>query len=235
MIRLLCTFALCLPLAAWAAPPAAVVPDGSLDYYRARAADFLQRNPGANPPDYYLDFGDVYVRRFTFETRPLLSPAGQRWMDDARVKLQEAIEARRSADPDGFARLELESKAFRRFAYATHAPAYASGLDRLPLRDLILIGTTPDAQDTLSREGLEQLAHVISGLGRSCRAQGLSSCVVQRVLVEREDLRRRLRDRLGIPSAVGTARFLWHRFADSVARTLGLDPHRDPALIDALR
>ena len=85
------------------------------------------------------------------------------------------------------------------------------------------------------REGLEQLAHVISGLGRSCRAQGLSSCVVQRVLVEREDLRRRLRDRLGIPSAVGTARFLWHRFADSVARTLGLDPHRDPALIDALR
>ncbi|MCA8922548.1 MAG: hypothetical protein KDD82_12110 [Planctomycetes bacterium] len=224
---------LVLPALAWAAPPAPCLADGGLDYYRRRASDFVQRNPGVAPPDYYLDYGDAYIRRFTYETRPLLSPAGQRWLDAARVKLQQAIEARRAADPDTFARLELDPPAFRSFAYETHAPAYETGLSELPLRDLILIGTTPDIQDTLGPDGLQQLLRVVQGLGKTCSSQGLSSCLVERVMTEKRELRRLLRDRLGVPPTVAAGRFIWRRFADSVKRALGLGPPR-PGVLGAL-
>ena len=226
---------LLLPALAGAEPlPGACTPDGGLDYYRCRADDFSARHPSLEPPDYYLAYGDVYIRRFTHETRPLLSPQGKRWLDAARRKLQVALEARRELDPAAFARLELDPAAFRSFAYATHAPAYETGLSELPLRDLILIGTTPDIQDTLGRDGRRQLVKVIRGLVGACGSQGLAACAVERVLIEHRELRRVLRDRLGIPATVGATGFLWRRFVGSVKRALGIERPKTPGLIGGL-
>ena len=38
---------------------------GDVTYYRARNDDFIRRNPGRTPPDYYLEYGDKYAHRFT--------------------------------------------------------------------------------------------------------------------------------------------------------------------------
>jgi hypothetical protein len=221
--------ALCLLLslagAAWARDPAPCAPDGSLDYYRCRADDFVAREPSRSPPDYYLDYGDRYVRRFSEETRPLLSPEGQRWLDRVRGKLQEAIEARRASDPFGFALLELEPERLADFAFDTHPEAYLqAGLAELPLRDLILIGSTPDAQDILSARARAQIARVIRGLVGACRAQGLGRCLVERALTEARERRRLYRDRLRLRPSGTLGGWLVRRAVESARRALRPQP-----------
>jgi hypothetical protein len=208
------------PLAS-ASPPASCTADGDLDYYRCRAADFSRRNPDLAPPDYYLEYGDVYVRRFTDETRPLLSPDGQAWLDGTRTRLQRAMESRRAADPVGYAQLERDPTAFRTFAFETHPPAYETGLAGLPLRDLVLIVTTPDVQDVLGVDGAAQVTRVIRGLGDACREQGLGACSVERLLIEARERRRLWRDRWGLRPTFRVTRFLARRIAGSVLRALG--------------
>ncbi len=132
---------------------------GTLDYYRNRRDDFVRRNPGVEPPDYYMDYGDKYARRFSEELYPNLSERGQEWLVDARRGLQERMEARRREDPAAFAELERNPEAFRRFAYDTHPDAYMeAGLSRLPPSDLAQIPVTPDRRDLLSPDGLRQVA-----------------------------------------------------------------------------
>jgi hypothetical protein len=233
MLRRSLLLSLLLTALASAAPPAPCTADGDLDYYRCRAADFSQRNPGLDPPDYYLEYGDVYVRRFTEETRPLLSPAGQAWLEGTRERLQRAMESRREQDPVAYARLERDPAAFRAFAYETHPPSYEAGLDRLPLRDLVLIVTTPDAQDVLGRDGAAQVTRVIMGLGDACREQGLGACSVERLLIEARERRRLWRDRWGLRPTFGVARFLARRIAASVTRALRPSDHAAEAGISA--
>lgn len=137
---------------------------GTLEYYRMRNEDFIRRNPGVEPPDYYMDYGDKYARRFTEELAPNLSPRGQEWLIDARRGLQERIEARRAEDPAAFAELERNPDAFRRFAYDTHPDAYLdAGLASLPPRDLVQIPLTPDREDLLSPDGIRQA--IVAGGG----------------------------------------------------------------------
>lgn len=137
---------------------------GSLDYYRMRADDFRERNPDMEPPDYYMNYGDKYARRFTEELSPNLSERGQQWLVDARANLQEAMEARRAEDPAAFAELERDPEAFRRFAYDTHPTAYRdAGLAELRPSDLVQIPLTPDRQDLVSGPGLRQV--VDTGVG----------------------------------------------------------------------
>jgi RHS repeat-associated protein len=100
---------------------------GSLDYYQARHEDFRRRHPGESPPSYYLQFGDVNVRRFTLELRPKLSIWGKEWVDSTRGLLQSAIENLRDADPEAFDRLEQDDKAFTKFAFDSHPRAYIQG------------------------------------------------------------------------------------------------------------
>lgn len=138
---------------------------GGIDYYRARHDDFVRRHPGVEPPSYYLNYGEKYATRFTEELAPKLSPVGQAWLAQARLNLQVAIEARLKEDPQAFDRLELDDEAFKAFAYDTHPEAYLSaGLEKLPLKDLVRIGLTPDAKDLFSVMGLEQVAEVAAGL-----------------------------------------------------------------------
>ena len=220
--RLLALVCLLLALAgtAWA-QPAHCEPDGGLDYYRCRADDFVTREPTRSAPDYYLDYGDRYVRRFSEETRPLLSPAGQRWLDRVRGELQEAMEEVRASDPLGFALLELEPDRFADFAFETHPQAYLeAGLAELPLRDLVLIGSTPDAQDILSPRARAQIAGVIHGLVGACRSQGLGRCAVERVLIEARERRRLFRDRLRLRPTGSVGGWLVRRVIGSALRAL---------------
>ncbi len=207
------------------AHPAACPPNGNLDYYRCRAADFVVRNPGHALPDYYLEYGDVYVRRLTAETQPLLSPVGQAWMDRARVNLQIAMEARREADPQAFAELERDASAFRAFGFETHTAAYRdAGVDQLPLRDLILIGITPDMQDLLGKDGLRQLLSIAHVLGDSCRQEGLRPCARERRLREKRELIRRFRNFWGLQPASSVSRFILRRMRDSLLRVFANAP-----------
>lgn len=94
-------------------PPSRI---GDLDYYRFRRDDFLARNPGVTPPDYYMDYGDKYINRFSNDTFPHLSREGQDWLLRARANLQKEIEARLNKNPEGFAQLERNPDQFRDFA-----------------------------------------------------------------------------------------------------------------------
>jgi hypothetical protein len=131
---------------------------GTLEYYRARHDDFVRRNPGKTPPDYYLGYGDKYANRFLKETAPKLSKGGQEWLQRTFVALQSKIEDLRQKDPAAFARLEQDPDAFRKFAYGTHPDAYVeSGLSKLPPGDLVQIGLTPDVKDLLTKDGIAQM------------------------------------------------------------------------------
>jgi hypothetical protein len=221
---------LLLPLNAYAQEGAGPCPaDGGLDYYRCRADDHERRHPALEPPSYYMSYGDRYMRRFTFHTRPLLSPTGQVWLDDVREGLQGAMEEHRAADPVAFARLERDPEAFLDFAYDTHPAAYMeAGLSQLPLRDLVLIGSTPDAQDLLSKRGRAQILTVLHGLLGACVEEGVARCLVTRVLRELRDRRRLIVDRLRMKSTGFLGGWLIRRLVDSAVRTLRGEATPDP-------
>ncbi len=136
----------------------------NIDYYTARARDFEARHrtaPHLTSPDYYLAYGDKYVRRFTDQLRPKLSPAGQSWLDLTSFLLQWQIEEQRKTNPAGFIRLEENPAAFKRFAYSTHAEAYIrAGIAFLSLKEWCLIALTPDLSDILCPEGIRQVVKV---------------------------------------------------------------------------
>jgi hypothetical protein len=115
---------------------------GSPAYYLFRANDYLARNPDKKVPDYYLGYGDKYIRRFTEKTYPTLSEQGKQFITRVARALQAEIESKLINDPQGFVALEDDSDAFTKFAYNTHPKAYCeSGWAKLPKadRDKIII------------------------------------------------------------------------------------------------
>ena len=131
---------------------------GKVGYYEARKDDFVSRHSSASPPDYYMNYGDKYAKRFTTVLKPTLSGEGQAWLQRAFVLLQQAMENRLTTSRSAFATLELNGAAFRAFAYGTHPNAYvAAGLSKLPPSDLLKISTTPDMGDLLTIDGVSQM------------------------------------------------------------------------------
>lgn len=140
---------------------------GTLDYYKARHEDFVRRNPGKTPPDYYLGYGDKYANRFLKETAPKMTKGGQEWLQRTFVALQNKIEDMRQKDPAAFARLEQDPEAFRKFAYGTHPDAYVeSGLSKLPPSDLVKVALTPDVKDLLTKDGIAQMVETGLRVGK---------------------------------------------------------------------
>lgn len=137
-------------------------PTGTMDYYRKRHFDFVARNPGVPPPPYYLQYGDKYIQRFKALGPEQLSPEGLAWRDRALKGLQDAMEKLRGANGGvDFAGLERRPDDFKKFAYGTHVEAYLeAGLFALPAQDLKTILRTPDLEDLLTPEGLEQIVKV---------------------------------------------------------------------------
>ncbi|MBM4392000.1 MAG: hypothetical protein FJ090_12835 [Deltaproteobacteria bacterium] len=131
---------------------------GKITYYQDRNADYLRRHSSPPPPDYYLNYGNKYARRFTTILRPKLSAEGQKWLDKAFILLQNAIEGRLRKDRTAFASLERNNDEFRAFAYGTHPDAYLdAGLKNLGPSDLALIASTPDVADLATMDGVSQI------------------------------------------------------------------------------
>jgi hypothetical protein len=142
----------------------AEVKTGTKDYYKQRYDDFVRRNPGMTPPDYYLGYGQKYLDRFSSLGSKDLTPQGLEWRDKTLKALQDSIETKRMEDPVGFAQLERDPAAFKKFCYDSHPDAYVdSGLYKLPAQDLVKIGTTPDLRDLLNKDGINQ---VVVALGK---------------------------------------------------------------------
>lgn len=97
---------------------------GGADYYDFRHKDFLKRNPGRTPPNYYKQFGEKYFNRFVKEVSPTLSARGQKFLKDVAKALQQKLEDKLTADPRKFAGLERTPGDFQSFAYFTHPDAY---------------------------------------------------------------------------------------------------------------
>ncbi|MXN92343.1 hypothetical protein GR160_14030 [Flavobacterium sp. Sd200] len=136
---------------------------GSVDYYKWRHRDFIKQNPGKKAPDYYLNYGNKYIQRFTNETNNQLSKQGKQWLKNARKNLQVAIEDKLKVDPT----IELRNggKDFKEFAFDSHVDAYwNAGLYKLNTVDLVAVVLTPNFKDLTSKEGLEQATEMMGKL-----------------------------------------------------------------------
>jgi hypothetical protein len=146
---------------------------GTTSYYRWRYDNFLDRHSHISDesseqiPDYYLNYGEKYVKKFTEELYPRLSEKGQKWLVEARMNLQTIIEDEIREDAVSFSLLEENSRAFRKFAFDSHPKAYLdAGLADLRLTDLIKIGTTPSIRDLLSKDGTVQVWLIMKALSK---------------------------------------------------------------------
>ena len=138
----------------------AVFPElvGTCEYYDARVADFVRRHPGEEPPDYYLNYGQKYCERFSEETFPGLSGAGQEWDVRTRMNLQLAMEMGALGEKEELEKAESTAAMLKTFAFKSHPKAYLdAGLADLPFTDLAMIGLTPDIADLATVDGVDQV------------------------------------------------------------------------------
>lgn len=124
----------------------------SVEYYKFRHDDFSKRFPNMEPPQYYMLYGDKYVRKFTNELYEKLSEEGKLWMLDTRLKLQLEIEDKLKED----AGIELDEEAFKDFAFKSHAKVYEEthAMD-LCLSDKTSIVACIDMKDLFGEMGLQ--------------------------------------------------------------------------------
>lgn len=143
------------------------LPTGTDTYYRERGADFARRHPNRPQPSYYLEYGDKCLHQFR-AVGPELSSRGQAWLESTLQLLQAAIEQRLQHDPAEFAKLELDDKGFRDFAFSTHAQAYLDGgIFGLGADDLWRILKTPDMTDVVSPAGIAEILGLLAKLDRN--------------------------------------------------------------------
>jgi hypothetical protein len=125
---------------------------GSVDYYKFRHEDFIRRFPDKEPPAYYMEYGDKYVRKFTEELFEKLSEEGKAWMEDTKLKLQQAIEDKLKQEPD----IELDEEAFKEFAFKSHSDVYEeTHAMQLCLADKTSIVACMDLKDLFGELGLQ--------------------------------------------------------------------------------
>lgn len=127
---------------------------GTTAYYKWRETDFrvrcaISKNKSVIP-DYYSNYGDKYVERFSLVIRNHLSQEGQRWLDETLILLQLGTEIELRSDP----LVELSPQELRSRLFALHPVIYeAAGFFDLSLRDQFNIAVRLDLRDLLSTEG----------------------------------------------------------------------------------
>ena len=127
---------------------------GSVDYYKFRHEDFIRRFPAKEPPAYYMMYGDKYVRKFTEELFQKLTEEGRVWMEDTKLKLQQAIEDKLMQAPE----IELDGEAFKEFAFKSHTEVYKeTHAMNLCLSDKTAIVGCMDISDLFGELGLQVL------------------------------------------------------------------------------
>ena len=129
---------------------------GKSDYYEQRARDFEERNPGKKAPDYYLEYGDKYVKKFD-ELKSDLSEKGQKWQEKAKDLLQFKMESGlRSGEWDESKPEDLEKK-----AYDSHSEAYLkAGWVDLPQEDIDKILKEVDRMDMIDLDAIYESLQV---------------------------------------------------------------------------
>lgn len=138
---------------------------GHYFYYRFRYLDFVKRYPDKDPPTYYLEYGDKYLRRFVLKTKATLSPEGKLWLDKALIYLQDEMENKVLNQKPGEESVENDNKKFTDFAFGTHVKAYEkAGVLSLSVMDKVKILLTPDAKDLFSDRGLDQAKNISAHL-----------------------------------------------------------------------
>ncbi|MDC3960494.1 hypothetical protein [Polyangium jinanense] len=136
-------------------PPAPANVLGKCSYYVWRYADFIRRHRGCKhtPPDYYMNYGFKYCTTFSLEVRPKLSPAGQIWLDNARMLLQVYMEKGLASNPA----IERDNDKFKTFAFKTHPDAYwNAGFHDISLKDKLTVVQTPAFKEWLDKETWQQ-------------------------------------------------------------------------------
>lgn len=163
-------------------------------YYYYRNKDYASRHQGIDN-DYYKNYGEKYNAKFKFQTKPKLSPLGQKWVDEVALNLQIALENRLKKE-DG---TEFEASTdFNSYAYKTHVEAYknenkegeTTPLCVLPLKDVWLIARTPELQDSFgSIQGLKQILQIGAFLVISYSQQAIDE--IQDLY---EDIKKQMKD-----------------------------------------
>jgi hypothetical protein len=102
------------------------------------------------PDSYLVGYGAKYAERFYRQTRPWMSRAGKRWIDDVLVCLQHEL---RASVGDG-----ASCPAISTTAYDSHPACYVdAGFCRLPWSDWLAVVATVDGVDWLSRDAKRQV------------------------------------------------------------------------------
>lgn len=125
---------------------------GSVDYYKFRHEDFIRRFPDKEPPAYYMTYGDKYVRKFSEELSEKLTGEGKAWMEETKLRLQQAIEDKLQQAPE----IEFDEEAFKDFAFKSHTDVYGeTHAMQLCLADKTAIVSCMDIKDLFGELGLQ--------------------------------------------------------------------------------
>ncbi len=144
-----------------------VTPTGELNYYERRYLNHINEY-GTRPPDYYLEYGYNYAKKFSKDLRsdPSISDELRKWIDETVVALQVLMEEgiQESVNPSsGNYGMQGDNDKFKSFAFSTHVPAYTKSgrLKKLSLKEKAKIGLQPKPKDIFSKDGLEQVLDII--------------------------------------------------------------------------
>lgn len=142
---------------------------------RQKIVKEYEKNDRPVKPDIGKSYGYKYCLAFGKLLSPKLSDQGQQWVKKTLNNLQENMESgvvklewvsnrnksftekNNLNDEDikskFYKDIELNDARFRKFAFATHPDAYIdAGIEKLPLKDLLLITSTPDIDEWWERD-----------------------------------------------------------------------------------
>jgi len=129
---------------------------GKCEYYQFRYDDFVKRHKGCaqhTPPNYYLDYGLKYCRKFSTGLYPKMDAEGKVWLPKARLLLQKSMEENLAkangrmstsyVDRNHPIANELNEQEFKDFALHTHIRSYwEAGLRKVSHNDIEKIAET---------------------------------------------------------------------------------------------
>jgi len=136
--------------------PVAACPVVEIDAIAGHEATFYQcaeQTLHCGSTGYLIGYGSKYAERYYRKTRPWMSRAGQAWIDEVLVCLQEELRAAIDST--------TSCEDVRTIAFDTHPDCYlAAGFCDLPFLDWLAVSATVDGIDWLSRDAQRQVAEV---------------------------------------------------------------------------
>lgn len=133
------------PIAACPVPARDAIAGHEADFYRC-----VEATAACGPDGYPVGYGAKYAERFYRHTRPWMSRAGQQWIDEVLVCLQETLR-------DGID-ASTSCADIRAVAFDSHPACYVeAGFCRLPWSDWFAVLATVDGVEWLARDAQRQV------------------------------------------------------------------------------